>query len=313
MSKVQKAIYFYQIALDTEYKYMHNGQQEKASSINNLFNYYFKESNSYTNTYKYKNKDIQLIIKRNCESCIFGIYAYQSTFKNEMARTIDLEGNEIDYNFLLEYFSFFYIDCESNTLAFIQNRHLPQITDFFVEYLKSDFPMLFISITSLPIENLDTRIKAFNNLEFSFELHDNSMPKMLKNAYDIDKGCYENLGHEFKIKVLKDTVISKFFENKHIFKKWRARGKLRIENNENFIEEKKECINILKNTFTRQAKIDIDKLDYKNPNQIQEYLANELFVVLNPQYIQQSRAKESLPKTADNQIKIDLDNNNIGA
>ena len=264
MNTKEKSIYFCDITWDNNYPY----RNKKLSTLVDIFNVYFENPSKYELSFSYKNKDMTIKLEEFTDDHIFGIYTYKSDFKREMARQIDNDGNIVgDTKYKLEYYSFFYIDITSCKLVYIYNNHLPDIRDFLPDFFKSklELNMLYFQVTNIIDKNGAQRIATYNKLNIVFQLNNPESPVILKNVEDIDS--YQLLNTEYRIKILKPNAWEKFLGNLLPFKKIRAEGKITLPD-PNFVEEKKEVFNLLKNTFSRSAKINIDILDYDNTDQI---------------------------------------------
>ena len=304
----EKKIYFCEIDYDDRADY----KRGKLESLLDIFEVYFGNDTN-QRVHRFNNKDIEIRIEQRNKDFIFGIYAYQTDFKKEMVRPIDDGGNPIeDFAHRLEYYSFFLIDVAKKKLAYIYNQRLPKASELFVNLVKSDplLYMFYFCIIPISIPDVIERIKTFSNITVDLRLHTPEAPEFI-GAGGIDDFTITKTEHSIKVRKAR-TFFDRVKSYIPFCKKFNASGTIHIGSHEkSLFEEKKEVINLLQNTFSRSAKIDVAKLDYNNTDSIRKILEEELFSALCSQNIQQPSAEERLENPENNQIKIDFYGNEM--
>lgn len=175
---------------------------------------------------------------------------------------------EEDTDFILESYTYFYIDFKNFGLSVIKTQKIPS-ADGYIKNLINNNSVINLSIE--PFKKSDKEIKDMIINSFSMSFYDNSDNFVeLKN---IDKNDCEISSFTFSAKLKKvkknfvSDLLSKYRENKDI-------KKISVSTDT-------EEIDLIKNIFTKQVSIQLTK-DYKKDfSRIEETLNKELIKIIN--------------------------------
>ena len=248
----------------------------KVKSYKKLLNFYmiifepsFKDLSKTNNTILY---DCFSSMFKNKDSVSNHIFA-------SICRTSDLDvlteirnskGTEIEdtSDFILESYTYFYIDFNKMGVSVIKTQKIPS-PDGYIKSLISNNS--FINLSLEPFKKNDNEIKDMLINKISVSFYDNSQDFIELKHIDSEDCEISEFKFEAKLKKVKKNFVSNLMNK---YKNSKEVKKLSVSSDT-------EEVDLIKSIFTKQVSIELTK-DYKKDfSKIEETLKNELLKIIN--------------------------------
>ena len=262
-AKSHKSIYF------NDYRLNGTGSYETSKDVIDLV---FPAEKKYPFIFQETSYVFEVISKEN--NCLFGKLAKESDdIKLSMVRIKEKNStDEIDIDrYYFEYFTFFYFDFKQEIIAYINNRNINRFINCFQEFLRIKTDFIPLSLGSLCIQDIKSRLKDFKKIVRATGLMSSS--KATHASASILKATgWDAIYKSIKIDVKFDGNTKKVAENL-------------VDNSYKFtslnvdVEDENgtlECINIIEHLFSHKSSIEITKIYDKDVKIIKEALKKSL-------------------------------------
>lgn len=196
-----------------------------------------------------------------------------------ICRTSDLDvlteirnskGTEIEdtSDFILESYTYFYINFEKMGVSVIKTQKIPS-PDVYIKSLISNNS--FINLSLEPFKKNDNEIKDMLINRISLSFYDNSQDFIELKHIDNEDCEISEFKFEAKLKKVKKNFVSNLMDK---YKNSKKVKKLSVSSDT-------EEVDLIKSIFTKQVSIELTK-DYKKDfSKIEETLKNELLKIIN--------------------------------
>lgn len=196
-----------------------------------------------------------------------------------ICRTSDLDvlteirnskGTEIEdtSDFILESYTYFYIDFKEMGVSVIKTQKIPS-PDGYIKSLISNNS--FINLSLEPFKKSDNEIKEMLINKISLSFYDNSQDFIELKHIDSEDCEISEFKFEAKLKKVKKNFVSNLMNK---YKNSKEVKKLSVSSDT-------EEVDLIKSIFTKQVSIELTK-DYKKDfSKIEETLKNELLKIIN--------------------------------
>lgn len=171
-------------------------------------------------------------------------------------------------DFILESYTYFYIDFEQMGVSVIKTQKIPS-SDGYIKNLIGKYSYINLSLEAFKKSDAEIKDMLINKISLSF--YDNSQNFVELKHINSEDCEISEFKFEAKLKKVKNNFV-KDLMNK--YKNSKDIKKLSVSSDT-------EEVDLIKNIFTKQVSIELTK-DYKKDfSKIEETLKNELFKIIN--------------------------------
>lgn len=256
----KKLLNFYKIIFEPSFK---DTSKSNATILYECFFNMFKNSNIVSNegiTFEKITLDDKHIFASICKTSDLDVL---TEIKN--SKGIEIEDTS---DFILESYTYFYIDFEQMGVSVIKTQKIPS-SDGYIKDLIGKYSYINLSLEAFKKSDAEIKNMLINKISLSF--YDNSQNFVELKHINSEDCEISEFKFEAKLKKVKNNfvkdLINKYKNSKDI-------KKLSVSSDT-------EEVDLIKNIFTKQVSIELTK-DYKKDfSKIEETLKNELFKIIN--------------------------------
>lgn len=255
----KKLINFYKIYITPSFRV---SGKDNATILYEHFYEIFKNNEEYSIsdvTFKVITLDKNHIFASICRQSDLDVL---TEIKNSKGENLD------DPEIFLENYTYFYIDFKEEGMSVLKTKNIPIVKDYISELIESND---LINVDVEPFKKSDEEIKKLNINKISMTFCDNSDGFVELNHINMDDCEIGEYKFEAKLKKVGKNFVKDMVNN---FKGSKNVKKISASTDT-------EEIDLIRNIFTKQVSIELNK-DYKNDfDKFEETLRDELFKIIN--------------------------------